>query len=154
MIKITKLLYTLSIFVFLAILLYVYAFLPDQIGIFFESNGEATILIHRTDFFYSALGLFVLTNGLILLYRKMNRGNLNLGKSEFEDMTTSEIIYHWLNGLSFVINVIYIFSIMFVGMYHNSEHFDITNYVALIYIGPILLASWIFWFIYLQFSKR
>ncbi|WP_422358965.1 hypothetical protein [Reichenbachiella sp.] len=154
MIKVVKLLYTLSIFVFLAVLLYVYAFLPNQIGIFFDAGGNATISMHRADFFYSALGLFILTNGSILLYRRMNRGHLNLGKSEFEDMTTAETIYHWLNGLSFVINVIYIFSIMFVGMYHNSEHFDITNYVALIYIGPILLAGWIFWFIYLQFSKR
>lgn len=154
MIKVTKLLYTLSIFVFLAILLYVYAFLPDQIGIFFERDGSASLTIQRADFFYAALGLFVLTNGAILLYRKMNRGHLNLGKTSFEDMSTAEQVYHWLMGLSFVINVIYIFSIMFVGMYHNSEHFDITNYVALIYIGPILLAGWIFWFIYLQFSKR
>ncbi|MEP2024311.1 MAG: hypothetical protein ABJH98_07430 [Reichenbachiella sp.] len=154
MIKVTKLLYTLSILTFLTILLYVYAFLPNQFGVFFEPNGTASILIYRADFFYAALGLFVLTNGSILLYRKMNRGHLNLDKSDFEDMSSAELVYHWLMGLSFVINVIYIFSIMFVGMYHNSEHFDIANYVALIYIGPVLLAGWIFWFIYLQFSRR
>lgn len=154
MIKVVKLLYTLSIFTFLIVLLYVYAFLPDQIGVFFDAGGNETISMHRADFFYSALGLFVLTNGSILLFRRMNRGQLNLGKTDFDDMTSAEMIYHWLNGLSFVINVIYIFSIMFVGMYHNSEHFDITNYVSLIYIGPVLLAGWIFWFIYLQFSKR
>ncbi len=154
MIKITKLLYTLSVLTFLVILLYVYAFLPEQIGVFFDSNGNASISLHRADFFYAALGLFVLTNGSILLYRKMNRGHLNISKTELEDMSSAELVYHWLMGLSFVINVIYIFSITFVGMYHNSEHFDITNYVALIYIGPILLAGWIFWFIYLQFSRR
>lgn len=154
MIKVTKLLYTLSIFVFLAMLLYVYAFLPDEIGVYFEVDGSASMILQRADFFYAALGLFVLTNGAILMYRKLNRGYLNLGKTDFDDMSTAELIYHWLMGLSFVINVIYIFSIMFVGMYHNSEHFDITNYVALIYIGPVLLAGWIFWFIYLQFSKR
>ncbi len=152
--KIIKLLYTLSILTFLVILLYVYAFLPDQIGIFFDTNGQASVALNRADFFYAALGLFILTNGAILLYRKMNRGNLNLGITNMEDMSTAELIYHWLLGLSFTINVIYIFSIMFVGMYHNSEHFDITNYVALIYLGPILLAGWIFWFIYLQFSRR
>ncbi|UXX78585.1 hypothetical protein N7E81_14585 [Reichenbachiella carrageenanivorans] len=154
MIKITKLLYTLSIFIFLAMLLYVYAFLPEQFGIFFDGSGKASIMIGRTDFFYAALGLFVLTNGAILLYRRMNRGSLNLSKTSFDEMSAPEIVYHWLNGLSFVINVIYIFSIMFVGMYHNSEHFDIANYAALIYIGPVLLAGWIFWFIYLQISKR
>lgn len=154
MIKITKFLYTLSIFIFLAMLLYVYAFLPEQFGVYFDSSGEATIMMGRTDFFYAALGLFVLTNGAIVLFRRMNRGRLNLSKTSFDDMTTAEIIYHWLNGLSFVINVIYVFSIMFVGMYHNSEHFDISNYAALIYIGPVLLAGWIFWFIYLQISKR
>ena len=154
MIKITKLLYTLSILIFLAILLYVYAFLPNYIDVFFDASGEASISMHRTDFFYTALGLFVLTNGSIILYRKMNRGYLNINKTEFEDMSFAEVVYHWLMGLSFVFNVIYIFSIMFVGMYHNSEHFDITNYATLVYIGPILLAGWIFWFIYLQFSRK
>lgn len=154
MIKITKLLYTLSIPIFLATLLYVYAFLPEQVGLFFDKNGETTLLMNKADFFYACLGLFVFTNGIILLYRKMNRGNLNLGKADFEDMTSAELVYHWLNGLSFVINVIYIFSIMFVGMYYNSEHFDIVNYVALIYLGPVMLAGWVFWFIYLQFSKK
>lgn len=154
MIKITKLLYTLSIFIFLATLLYVYAFLPDSIGVFFDGQGNSTVTINRTDFFYAALGLFVMTNGTILLYRKMKRGQLNISKTDFADMTLSEIIYHWLNGLSFVINVIYVFSLAFVGMYYNSEHFDITNYVSLIYIGPVLLAGWVFWYIYLQFSKK
>lgn len=154
MIKVTKLLYTLSIPIFLATLLYVYAFLPEQVGLFFNNKGDVTFLMNKADFFYAALGLFVLTNGTILLYRKMNRGHLNLGKTEFEDMTSAELIYHWLNGLSFVFNVIYVFSIIFVGMYHNSEHFDITNYIALIYLGPILLAGWVFWFIYLQFAKK
>lgn len=152
--KIIKLLYILSVVTFLVILLYVYAFLPAQIGVFFDPNGQASILLNRADFFYTALGLFVLTNGSIILYRKMNRGNLNLEKTNIEEMSTAELVYHWLMGLSFTINVIYIFSIMFVGMYHNSEHFDITDYVALIYLGPILLAGWVFWFIYLQFSKR
>ncbi|MEO9966995.1 MAG: hypothetical protein ABJF11_14450 [Reichenbachiella sp.] len=154
MIKVTKLLYTLSIFTFLGILLYVYAFLPNKIGIFFDESGEATLAINKAVFFYACLGLFALTNGIIILYRRMSRGQLNLSQTDFKEMTTTEIAYHWLSGLSFVFNVIYIFSIMFIGMYYNSEHFDVTNYVTLIYIGPILLAGWFFWFIYLQFSKK
>lgn len=154
MTKVIKLLYALSIPVFLINLLYVYAFLPDYVGIYFDQGGEAEMTVSKTDFFYSALGLFILTNGLILLFRRMKRGQLNLSKTEFSDMTGTEVFYHWLNGLSFVINVIYTFSIMFIGMFHSSEHFDITDYVALIYIGPVLLVGWVFWFIYLQFSKR
>lgn len=154
MIKVIKLLYTLSILIFLGVLLYVYAFLPNIIGVYFDGSGSAQFSMHRADFFYAALGLFVLTNGAIILYRKMNRGSLNLSVSEFGEMSVPEQVYHWLMGLSLVINVIYVFSIMFVGMYHNSEHFDIKDYVALIYIGPLLLAGWIFWFIYLQFSKK
>lgn len=154
MTKVIKLLYALSIPVFLINLLYVYAFLPDRIGVFFDQSGTSTLTIGKTDFFYTALGFFILTNGLILLYRRLKRGHLNLGKTEFSEMTSTEVVYHWLNGLSFVINVIYTFSIMFIGMFYNAEHFDITNYVTLIYVGPVLLVGWVFWFIYLQFSKK
>ena len=154
MIKVTKLLYTLSIPTFLAVLLYVYALLPEQVGVFFDGNGMPEVEIAKADFFYAILGLFVITNGVIVMYRRMNRGNLNISKSSFEDMTSSEIVYHWLNGLSFVFNSIYIFSLTFIGLYYNSEHFDIANYTTLIYIGPVLLAGWVFWFIYLQFSSK
>jgi hypothetical protein len=154
MIKIIKFIYGISILVYLFVLVYVYAFLPDQVGLLYDDLGKAILILSKSDFFYAALGLFVVTNGIILIYRRLNRGRLNLDKTDFDEMSLLERTYHWLNGLSFIFNVILSFSILFIGMFNNSDDFDISNYIAFIYIGPILLFGWIFWFVYMQFSKR
>lgn len=146
MIRIIKLLYAVSVLVFLVVLLYIYAFLPDQVGIYFNALGEPIWQITKAAFFYATLGVFVLTNGLILLYK-------NLSKSD-DAMRKWQTFSDWLSGLSLIINVTCIFSVLFIGMYHNAEHFDITNYIVLVYLGPALLVGWIFWFIYLQFLKK
>jgi hypothetical protein len=66
-------------------------------------------------------------------------------------LTKPEQFFHWLGGLLFGFNLTIIFSLLFFGLYHNSEHFEIADYLVLLYIGPVIVIGWIFWLIYLLF---
>lgn len=154
MVKAIKFCYLVSVPLFLATLLYYYALLPGTVGVYFSDSGLATYSISRGMFFYACIAVFVLTNGVIFLYRRMAKAQVNLDLIDFAQMNKAESTYHWFNGFSLMLNVFYILSILFIGLYNSRENFNINNYATLVYIGPILIVSWMFWFIYLQITKK
>ena len=155
MIKFIRFFYRLSLPVFLALLLYVYAILPDEpIGIYLGSGGLALLSWSKSDFFYALLGLFLFTNGIILLHRWLTRGQVDTNLSSYAHLAAHEVMYHWLNGLSLVFNLIYILSLMLVGMYYNSQLLSPHPYVLWLYLCLLLLVGWVFFLLYLRLTKR
>jgi len=155
MARIINLFFWSSGFLFLVALLYVYAFLPIKVGMLFDSSGLPTFSITKEMLFYSAIILFATTNGLIHLYRKMMKGGRSFHTYEWVEMSREETVYFWLSGFSASLNFLYVFCILFLGMYHNQEHFNISNFVFLVYIGPIFLIAWIFsLFYFLKIGKQ
>jgi len=154
MVKAIKFCYLVSVPLFLVTLSYYYALLPGTVGVYFDASGLVSYSVLKGVFFYACIGVFVLTNGIIFLYRRMIKAHVNLDHIDFSQMNRVEINYHWFNGFSLMLNVFYILSILFIGLYNSREKFDINNYAALVYIGPIIIVSWILWFIYLQITKK
>ncbi|MCV9386113.1 hypothetical protein [Reichenbachiella ulvae] len=153
MVKAIKFCYLISIPLFLAVLLYYYAMLPDQLSLYFE--GESSVFnLSKGNFFYSAIGLFILTNGIIIIYRQLAQSQVDQSLIDFADMNRQESLYHWVQGLSLMFNVVYILSIIYIGLFHSKENFDITDYNILVYLGPIFIVLWIFWFFYLLATKK
>ncbi|MGL1885219.1 MAG: hypothetical protein OCD76_01795 [Reichenbachiella sp.] len=153
MVKAIKFCYLISVPVFLVVLLYYYALLPESVGVHYSQTGLVLRSISKADFFYSALGVFVITNLLIYVYRYLKKGVAVEEHIDFSQMNRAESIYHWFNGLSLMFNIFYILSVVFIGLYNSREHFDVSNYALLVYIGPFLIVSWFFWFLFLRFSK-
>lgn len=151
--KIIKFSYWASIPIFLAVILYVYALLPNEIGVWYDDNGTAQYLASKSFFFYIYFGLFILTNALIYAYQKMAISSTDISMDAFSELSFKEITHHWLTGLSWVFNLIYILSSFYIGLY-NSRDVNPDHYVALVYLCPIVLISWIFYFIYLRVTKR
>ncbi|UXP31684.1 hypothetical protein N6H18_15145 [Reichenbachiella agarivorans] len=154
MVKAIRFCYLISIPIFLAVLSYYYALMPETVSVYFDANGLATYTVAKGNFFYACIGIFALTNGLIMLYRRLTKHAVDMSLIDFSEMNKTESNYHWFGGLSLMFNVCYILSIVFIGLYHSKEKFDITDYAALVYLGPIFIILWIFWFIYLQFTKK
>ncbi|PIB35321.1 hypothetical protein BFP72_07875 [Reichenbachiella sp. 5M10] len=128
--------------------------MPESVGVYFDEDGLVKESLSKSNFFYVCIGLFALTNGMIFIYRRLVSSQVNHDLIDFQHMTRVESNYHWWNGLSLMINVFYILSIIFIGLYHSKEKFDITDYTALVVLGPLFIVLWIFWFIYLQFTKK
>ncbi|MEQ6119963.1 hypothetical protein [Reichenbachiella sp. MALMAid0571] len=154
--KVFKLISRITAFIFLGMLLYVYAFLPDMVSLYFDKNATGVLRVGKELFFYSALGLFIVST-LILSYMKKSLNLIQVNSSD-GTMTMSiakkSHLQTWANSLSVVFNLFFIFTVGFVGLFHNDEHFNISYFAVIIYIGPILMVASIFYLIYILFLKH
>lgn len=151
--RIFKLVSRITILIFIVILLYVYAFLPEVVKLYIDENDVAIIAVGKEEFFYGCLGIFVVCT-LILSYLKKSLQSIPVTNSANSiSETKKESLQSWANSLSVVLYLFFTFTIAFIGMYHNSEHFNISNFAFMIYIGPILLIAWIFYLPFLLIYK-
>ncbi|MDQ3394460.1 MAG: hypothetical protein M3512_10170 [Bacteroidota bacterium] len=153
MIRFIKFFQILSIIFFLPVLIFVYAYLPDQVVFSSARSGLAGTVISRETFFYGILILFVLSNILCIA---LGRAILQLPAREtisgapifFNEASKGGVIA-WLKSFCIVLNAFFIFGAMYIGMLNNEEEIQSTNFNFLIYIGPILILIWLLLFVFI-----
>lgn len=134
--------------IFLAILLYVYAFLPEKVGLWFDGFGMATFSAEREAFFYACISIILVVNLVAhIFYRTISLVPIAQGTIISSD-TMKNNLSIWAAGFSLILNITMILSVSFIGLYYNSEHFNINYFSFLVFVGPILLISWFFVLIY------
>ena len=153
MYKVFKLLSRITAFIFVAMLLYVYAFLPEMVGLYFGGSEKAIFELSREAFFYSSIILFVVTT-VFLSYLKKSLKAVSTAEIS-SGLTESKVngLQFWANGMSVMFNLFLVFSVSFVGMYHNDEHFNNGYFAFLAYLGPLLLIGWIFYLVFILIRK-
>ncbi len=137
MIKAIKVLNLFSIFLFAAILLLVYAYLPIQV----ELNVDGVGQLHKQTFFYYVFSAFIVVN--IVLRFAINI----ISKS------SSEKIASWVKSMIFILNFYFTTIVGFIGVINNSTHIDPGNYAYLTYLGPVFVAIWLIGLIFLLIKK-
>jgi hypothetical protein len=136
--KIFKGVWFLSMLAVMANLLYVYAFLPEQVVIL--EDGLKTMMVGRDGFFYTAMITIALTNSIVFLFS--------------EKIAPKEDFRAWINGLVISLNIFFILSMSFVGVFNSAEKYDFTRMGLIIYIGIGLIAAWMLaWPIYTLTKK-
>ncbi|MEQ8906838.1 hypothetical protein [Ekhidna sp.] len=138
MIKATKVLNSLSIIFFMAILLLVYAYLPIMVDL----NVEELKDFHKQTFFYYTVGGFVVVNVILKLVTSL--GAKYLPKEP----------QAWLNAIIFVINFNITLIVGFIGVWNNPAHIEPESFAYLNYMGPILIIIWVIGLIFLYFKKK
>lgn len=124
---------TISLGVFIATLLYVYAMLPSQVFVFQEEAGP--FLVSKNSFFYFALGMFFIIN--VLIYTASY-----FLKRVFTANAMSIILNTWLNGFSLFINLFFSLSVAALWAVNNSI---IGFSVKLLFYGGLsMVILWIF----------
>lgn len=139
MLRVVNFLKVLSILLFLVILLLVYAYLPVMTSLTLDN---ADLQIRKEDFFYFAIGVFVVTNVFFLGFQKM-----------YERHITKLEVKAWVRGLSFIVNIYMTLIIGFIGVINNTAHLDPSGFAYLNYLGPFLIFSWVVGLIYLVKKK-
>jgi len=137
MIKVVKVLNLFSILLFAAVLLLVYAYLPIEVKLNLEEIGS----IHKQNFFYYSIGIFLLANLILRLI-------INLGLRSWTGLKKA-----WLSLLIFCINVYFSLLVGFIGVLNNSTHISPESYSYLTNIGPVVLLFWLVGLIFLAFKK-
>ena len=144
--KVFRLVTRITSLIFLFILVYVYAFLPETLEL--KLTGVDTLKVNREHFFYGVLVFFILSSLLLALLKKFMERIPTSPKVFITEARKSGLLA-WAEGMGAVINLFLTFTVSFIGMNHNSEHFNINHFVFLVYLGPFMIIGWFFYLIYL-----
>lgn len=142
MLKVFKSIWFLSLLAVLAVLLYVYASLPEQVMIQEEATG--IVYLSREAFFYAVTGLVALVNVLVYIIAKMFR--------------KQETFRAWFHGLIVTLNIFFIIGLSFINVFNSNERFDYGRIGFVIYGSVALIiawaAAWPFYSLYRKISTK
>ncbi|MEQ8712403.1 MAG: hypothetical protein RIC80_05270 [Cyclobacteriaceae bacterium] len=144
---------TFSIIVFLGVLLYVYAYLPEQVGIDADATDEFSTFVGKEVFFYFAIASFMLTNVIFIVFGKLMQMIPVRSDGFFVSADFKERIHNWFSSFGLIINLFFISVVAFVGFFNNADYYHISSFSIFAYIGQVLIFIWIVLFFYLL-SKR
>ena len=136
MIRIIRVFTTFSILLFLIILLIVYAFLPDRVGIMFSNSGEKLYAISRNVFFYSLLWIFFLVQLTFYLFR------IYVLKSWLKNSERLNLSV-WFRGMFLTVNIFFILMVAFLGLANNAIDYTYKSIQNLAFAGPVMLLIWL-----------
>ena len=156
MIRFIKLGWYVSIALFLMVLLWVYSYLPANVGIHADSSGAADQFIQKTSLFYMLLGLFLLTNVVIyVLYKLITVQYLRPGSMEqLPARALKQDLAYWLLGFSATLNLFYIFGMVYLSVFNNPEGIKLGYYAPVVFAGPVLIGTMLVVLIYIFLKKR
>jgi hypothetical protein len=124
--KIFKAVWFFSLLATLALLLYVYASLPQEVTLL---EGQEPISISREVLFYSLLAVMAFVNVLVFVVRILFTEKQN-------DFKT------WFYGFVIALNFFFVTLINFSGVSNSGERFDYSNIGFLIYASIGLIVLW------------
>lgn len=125
-------------FMLLFVLLVIYANLPEYVGTYSNQAGEPAGLVSRNTFFYLALLMIVVVNGVLLTLINLDKKNPDQ-TPEFK-----EAKHIWLHGITSLINLFFIVSIIFYNAFNSLEHLNIAYYGYSVYMISGISVLWIF----------
>lgn len=136
--KLFKAVWFLSVLAVLVNLLYVYAYLPEQVVV--QDDTGSRILASREFLFYLLTALLLFINVLVYFTRKL--------------FAAEENFRSWFHGLIITINIFFILGLNFVQVYNSGEKFDFSRIAFIMYASLGLMISWaITWPVYTLFRK-
>lgn len=147
MIPIIKAVRVISSLMFMGVLLYVYAYLPDPVKLPIDLGGIREIFVNKGNLFYAMIGLFTIVSltsfAVVRLIRTLPAKEMNFKKN----------LTNWSLSFLVVINIFLILSLTIIGIINSTEQVSIGSYATLAYIGPVLLIIWLFLLV-LVITKR
>ncbi len=147
MFVITKVIRGISTVAFLAVLLYVYAYLPEKVSLPIEIESIDKIIVTKGTVFYSMIAIFALVAILTFWFVKLI--DALPGESEKE----KNRLINWSGTFAIVINIFLIISMIIIAIINNVEQKQPGDYTLLAYVGPVLLLLWLFWLVFNLFSR-
>ena len=135
--KIFKAVWFLSLMAWLALFLYVYASLPEEVLI---REAENKVFLSREVVFYLFLAAIVLVNGLVFIVSRL--------------FTERENFLSWFCGLIICFNFFFVIVLNFLNLVNSGEKFNYDRIGYVIYGSVGLFVLWaVGWPVYSFFRK-
>lgn len=156
--RLVKATWYFSIFLFLLVLLWVYAYLPKEVGVLADEQGELIHFIGRESFFYILLGLIIFTNVVFYAFRQLLLGHherpFDTKKPLPARIARREDLASWALGFAAALNVFYMLGMIYLGVFNNQEGTNLANYGPVVYAGPFLIGVLLLILIYIFLKRR
>lgn len=148
MINIAKALRVFSMILGLLILFYVYASMPERVGLGSDSGGDPSAFVPRSTFFYISLVLLVASNLIYLLIREVIQSGTT-STYEFKNR-----ILIWANGTVVFLNLFLMSAFTFIFAFNSPERLPVDIFGSVVYITLGLLILWISGVIFVLSKNR
>jgi len=137
-VKLFKAVWFFSLLGALAVLLFIYAGLPEQVVV--QEDGVKLTSLPRDVFFYVTVAVMALINVLVFVVAKV--------------VSKNQPFKAWFYGLVAVLNVFFMVSLKLIGTFNSGEKFDYRQIDFIIYGSVCLILVWAAaWPIYLLYQK-
>ncbi len=157
MIKLTKIVWLITLFGFMAVLLFSYTYLPTQVIISEDERGIAEMIIEKEFYFYYSFGLFLGFNAFLLMLGGVILGLpsafLPIPKRKFwgkNSSTRHELkirFKNWLKGFGLAFNI---YAMLVLGTIYDVNDKDyVFQYGLVSYLVAGFLVIWLVFFFYL-----
>ncbi|CAN5626139.1 hypothetical protein BH23BAC1_BH23BAC1_39690 [soil metagenome] len=143
----------------MGVLVLVYAYLPQEVGFTMDRSGLLAEQISREYFFYGMLAMFVISNILCIglgkaLEQLPAQHATSGGGTVFFNSVTKNAVIGWVKSFCFILNAVFIFGLMYIGMLNNAESIKGNNFGLFLFIGPILVIVWILMLIFILIRQK
>jgi hypothetical protein len=144
----------ISILTFLGLILFVYAYMPQDVKIWSDEIDSVTHFISKETFFYSSIIIFIAIN-LIFIAVSNLIDMLPVSTGSFLNTETFKAyMVGWMCGLGVMINLFFMAAISFLGFFNNADYYNVSNFSLFAYIGQFLIFIWILLFFFLLTKRK
>jgi hypothetical protein len=117
----------ISFLAVVANLMWVYVELPQDVVL--QEQDTKLITLNKEVLFYSWMALVGIVNVLVYVLNKK--------------LVPNEAFRSWFTGLIILLNIFFIISLSYIGLYNSSEKFDFIRAGAILYLAIGLLGVWV-----------
>lgn len=136
MLRIVRVLKTLTSLFFIAALLLTYSFTVQKVNVYIDL--EKLNLIKAEHFFFFALGAFIFFNLIFLIFDK-TLVNYRNKKKKLSNLLLTDKFQSWVHGLNAAINIFLTSIVLFIGFLNSDNDYKLLDYTFLLYIGPVAI---------------
>lgn len=153
-----KVFHFLSVLIFIFVLLYTYAALPDQVAYEIDSQGAISKMISKNAFFYTGIILFVVLNVSLITPGKLieNQGTKNIKKLFPIGDIFRDYMLTWIYSFVGIINISLCIMSLFVHSINNQNEISSGDFNFFFYLIPVFFVVWIvglFWILVKKFKS-
>jgi hypothetical protein len=137
-VKLFKAIWFISLLVALAVLLFIYAGLPEHVVL--REEGAKLTSLPRDAFFYTTVAIMAFINVLVFIVEKV--------------LNKNQPFRTWFYGLVGILNVFFMVSLKLIGTFNSGEKFNYRQIDFIIYGSVCLILVWAAgWPIYALYQK-
>lgn len=153
--RLTKAFYFLSIFFFLIVLMFIYSSSPEFVTYELSDRGLPLKQISKELFFYLFLGIFVVSNVLLIVPAKLIelQYNLTLKKLFPKGGRFREMMLVWIYSFAGMVNFSSIILVFYLHRITHIEEFRNSSFSFFFYLVPIIFVGWILGLFYILIQK-